>query len=231
MINIVVPSAGRGSRMNSDKPKAFVDCLGTPLIEWALKPLRCLGARIIVIGLEEDKAYYKTLKGIDNIIYLDTVTEGGACTVLKARGYIDNEEPLIIVNNDQYVDFDALHWLASSAKDGSIVVCKKDDPKYSYAVTDMLGKVIMTVEKEVLSNNAMLGYNFYRRGSDFVKAAEKMIMANDRVKGEFYTAPVYNYIIDDGADINVYKVSGNNFYNLGTAKELELSIERLKNEG
>lgn len=37
----------------------------------------------------------------------------------------------------------------------------------------------------------------FSRGEDFVNGAIDMIIENDRVNNEFYTCPVYNYIIKE----------------------------------
>jgi 2-C-methyl-D-erythritol 4-phosphate cytidylyltransferase len=44
----IVPAAGRGERLGSDRPKAFVVCAGRPLIEWSLDVLRQVCDRVVV---------------------------------------------------------------------------------------------------------------------------------------------------------------------------------------
>jgi len=39
-----------------------------------------------------------------DIITIDEVTEGTACTVLAAKDFINNDDPLVIANSDQIVD-------------------------------------------------------------------------------------------------------------------------------
>jgi hypothetical protein len=48
-----------------------------------------------------------------------------------------------------------------------------------------------------------------------------MIARNDRVKGEFYVCPVYNYAIAAGLRIGVYEVAPEAMHGLGTPKDLE----------
>jgi hypothetical protein len=40
-------------------------------------------------------------------VMVDQVTEGAACTALLAREHITNNDPVFIVNSDQYVEWDA----------------------------------------------------------------------------------------------------------------------------
>jgi 2-C-methyl-D-erythritol 4-phosphate cytidylyltransferase len=44
----IVPAAGKGERLGSDRPKAFVVCAGRPLIEWSLDVLRSVCDRVVV---------------------------------------------------------------------------------------------------------------------------------------------------------------------------------------
>jgi 2-C-methyl-D-erythritol 4-phosphate cytidylyltransferase len=44
----IVPAAGKGERLGSDRPKAFVVCAGRPLIEWSLDVLRQVCDRVVV---------------------------------------------------------------------------------------------------------------------------------------------------------------------------------------
>lgn len=136
-------------------------------------------------------------------VLVDQVTEGAACTALLARAHINNDDPVFIVNSDQFVEWDAdAFWkdrIAGNAAevDGDIlcfhVPMEENDIKWSYAALDDKDHVTEIREKEVISENATVGFYYWSRGNDFVESAEAMIAANARVKGEFYVAPVYNF--------------------------------------
>jgi 2-C-methyl-D-erythritol 4-phosphate cytidylyltransferase len=44
----IVPAAGRGERLGSDGPKAFVACGGRPLVEWSLDVLESVCDRVVM---------------------------------------------------------------------------------------------------------------------------------------------------------------------------------------
>src|SRR3954447_23517209 len=44
----IVPAAGRGERLGSDGPKAFVACEGRPLVEWSLDVLDEVCDRVVM---------------------------------------------------------------------------------------------------------------------------------------------------------------------------------------
>ena len=100
---------------------------------------------------------------------------------------------------------------------------KADDPKWSFVGLNGQRLVTRVVEKEVISNEATVGIYNFRRGSDFVRAAEQMIARNLRVNNEFYVAPVYNELIEEGARIAIYNVGreGAGMYGLGIPGDLE----------
>ena len=88
---------------------------------------------------------------------------------------------------------------------------------------DADGRVYEVEEKKVVSNEATVGIYNFRRGSDYVVAAERMIVKNLRVNNEFYVAPAYNEMLAVGQILetcNIGKVDAG-MYGLGTPDDLE----------
>ena len=85
---------------------------------------------------------------------------------------------------------------------------------------------IETAEKVQISRNANIGAYYFAKGRDFIWAAEEMIDENDKTNGEFYIAPVYNYLIRRG---KLIRLSRPRFvHGLGTPKVVEKFLEFLK---
>ena len=158
------------------------------------------------------------------IVTVDHITEGAACTVLLAEKYIDNEDALMIANSDQYVDTDINNYLAAMKDyDGLIMTMPANDPKWSFIRYDENGFVTLVREKEVISDQATVGIYNYKHGSDFVKYAHQMIDKNIRVNNEFYVAPVYNEMIEAGMKL-VYCDVGVKMYGLGVPEDLNIFL-------
>ncbi len=240
MLNIVIPMAGRGSRFAEagyKDPKPLIPVCGKPMIQVVVENLTpqcahrfifiCQNQHIKDYGLEQKlKSYAQNVE----IIGIDGITEGQVCTVLKAKELINNDDPLMTANSDQYIDFDINDYLKDMDDrklDGLIMTMKADDPKWSYARTDMDGLVTETAEKKVISTDATVGIFNFRRGKDLVRAAERMIADNIRVNNEFYTCPCYNYLIQEGHKIGVYGIGEeyNGMYGLGIPKDLEFFLK------
>lgn len=231
--------AGLGSRFSSagyKKPKPFIDVNGKPMIERVLDNLSYPGAKYILIAKDEHLIYESKLvdriKNKYNVEFVSTeiLTEGTAATVLLARRHINNEEPLVIANSDQIVDIDFYRFVnecMGSDIDGSIMTFfdKEKDPKWSFALIDSQGYVKEVKEKIPISHHATVGIYMFNRGRFFVDSAIDMIVHNDRVNGEFYTCPVYNYMIQSGKKINIFEIDYKDMYGLGTPNDLEYFLK------
>ncbi|MEM9075287.1 MAG: glycosyltransferase family 2 protein, partial [Myxococcota bacterium] len=215
-MKIVIPMAGRGSRfadVGVKTPKPLIDVRGKPMYAWATESLPldratglvfiCLEEHLSGLGLREDIA--ERFGGLDPVVIpLDHVTEGQACTVLTAREHI-GDEGLMIFNADTFMKTSLGDHLArmEESVDGLFGVFRAPGDKWSFERTDDKGRVVETAEKKRISEWASTGLYHFTRGTDFVRHADAMIADDQRVNGEFYVAPVYNRMIDAGADIRI----------------------------
>jgi hypothetical protein len=78
-------------------------------------------------------------------------------------------------------------------------------------------------EKNPISDDATVGFYYWKRGSDFVRYADSMIAKDLRVNGEFYVCPVFNEAIADGKKIRTVQAAG--FAGLGTPEDLAAFLE------
>jgi dTDP-glucose pyrophosphorylase len=239
MINIVIPMAGHGSRFSKagfHDPKPLIQVHGKPMIQLVIENLKpniphrfifiCQAAHLNNYPL---RSLLETLAPGCEIIEVMHVTEGAACTILLAKNMINNLNPLMIANCDQYIDCDInkyLRLLENPSVDGFIMTMKASESKWSYIELNDFNKIIRVVEKEVVSDEATVGIYNYRHGLDFVEASERMIRKNLRVNNEFYVAPAYNEMIMDGKEILYYNIGslGEGMHGLGTPEDLNVFI-------
>ncbi len=238
MLNVVIPMAGVGSRFvkaGYQKPKPFIDVAGKPMIIRILENLHYPGATYYLIGrkehLEQERELVKEIERTYNVTFIsiDKLTEGTVCTVLFARQYINNDVPLLIANSDQVVDLEIAKYVDDCLQrslDGSILtfIDQDKDPKWSFAKINSQSLVIEVQEKKPISEFATVGIYFFSQGQYFVNAAIDMIIQNDRVNNEFYTCPVYNYLIKAGYKIGVYNIDAKAMHGLGTPEDLDCYI-------
>lgn len=239
MLNIVIPMAGAGSRFAKAgyaDPKPLIPVHGIPMIKVVIDNLKPnIDHRFIFICQKEHVKLYGLAEKLNHwapncsIVELDGLTEGAACSVLKAKHLINSDNPLMIANSDQYVELDINHYLKKLENenlDGLIMTMTANDPKWSFVGLAQNGLVTKVVEKQVISNEATVGIYNYTHGKDFVRAAEAMIDKDERVNNEFYVAPVYNQLIAEGQKVGIYNIGAEaaGMYGLGIPTDLNLFL-------
>lgn len=239
MLNIVVPMAGRGSRFATagyDVPKPLIDVNGKYMIEVVINNLTpSCPHRFIFVCQEEHYHKFKLeslfTKSCENyeVVTINGITEGAAVTVMKASQLIDSENPLMIANSDQWVDFSIDEYLCDMSQrdlDGSMLTMRACDPKWSYARIDDEGMVSEVVEKVVISDEATVGVYNFKSGKVFCALTRKMIEKGIKSNGEFYVAPVYTLLAQNDGKVGVYNVGeeASGMYGLGIPSDLELFL-------
>jgi dTDP-glucose pyrophosphorylase len=241
MINIVIPMAGAGSRFAEagyEKPKPFIDVAGKPMIVRVLENLAYPNARYILIArkdhLQQEKELVVWIERNYNakFVTVDSLTEGTACTVLYARSLIRSQAPVVIANSDQIINIkfeDFINDAINRKIDGSILtfIDAERNPKWSFAQLNADGLVTEVQEKKPISSYATVGIYLFSNGEDFIESVVQMIIENDRVNGEFYTCPTYNYLIRQGRKVGIYNIESSQMNGIGTPRDLDLYLQSI----
>jgi dTDP-glucose pyrophosphorylase len=236
-LNVLVPMAGAGSRFAQQGytfPKPLIEVNGKPMIQVVVENLNIEAHYIFIVQQEHYEKY--NLKYLLNliapgcdIVQVNGITEGAACSTLLAKEYIDNDSPLLMANSDQYVEWNSnecMYAFTADEIDGGILTFEATHPKWSYAKIGADGFVNEVAEKKVISNQATVGVYYWKRGSDYVKYAEDMISKNIRVNNEFYVCPVFNQAIEDGKKVKVKRIG--KMWGIGTPEDLETFLKNYK---
>lgn len=236
-LNVLIPMAGAGSRFEQAGytfPKPLIDVRNKPMIQVVAENLNIKANYIYIVQKQHREKYnLDTLLNLITpncqVIEVDEITEGAACTALLAKELIDSDKPLFFANSDQFVEWDSnefMYKMNETDCDGGIVTFEATHPKWSFAKVNKKGLVVEVAEKNPISNIATVGYYWWRQGADFVKYAEQMIDKNVRVNNEFYVCPVFNEAIADGKEIRTYNVD--RMWGLGTPEDLKFYLENNK---
>ena len=230
-MTVLIPMAGAGSRFEQAGytfPKPLIEVNGKPMIQVVVENLNIDAKHIFIVQKEHYEKY--NLKYLLNlitnnnceIVQVDGITDGAACTTLLAKQFIDNDEPLVMANSDQFVEWDSNEFMYSMTADnidGGIVSFEATHPKWSFVKLNDDGFVSEVAEKKSISNIATVGIYYWNKGSDYVKYAEQMIDKDIRTNNEFYVCPVYNEAISDDKKIKVFPIE--QMWGLGTPEDLE----------
>lgn len=240
-MKVLIPMAGAGSRFEKAGytfPKPLIEVNGKSMIQVVTENLN-IDARHVYIVQKSHHEQYNLKETLDQIssgckiVQVDTLTEGAACTTLLAKEYINNDQPLLMANSDQFVDWNSnefMYSMVGDEVDGGILTFKSTHPKWSYVKLDEHGFVTEVAEKKPISDIATVGIYYWKKGSDYVKYAEQMIEKNMRVNNEFYTAPVYNEAIADGKKIKIFNIQESGMWGLGTPEDLDHFLKHHENK-
>jgi HAD superfamily hydrolase (TIGR01509 family) len=238
-IQVVIPMAGEGSRFQKagyTVPKPFIDVRGKHMIQWVIDNVSSTKYKLEFIflcrekHLENNSMSFLDSQGLSyKIVPVQTLTEGAACTVLLAKNILNQELPIVIVNSDQYLEWDADSFytsLLNPTYDGVISTFYSPDPsdtKWSFVELDKNTLITKVAEKIWLGPNATTGIYGWKRASEFILYAEKMIEKNVRVNNEFYICPVYNEAIQDKKKIRLIECK--KIWGLGVPEDLDYFLK------
>lgn len=228
-MNIVIPMAGAGSRFANagfDTPKPLIEVMGKAMVEHAIRSFDVDG-RFIFITRDFGELHnrilsnvLKTLRPESIEIKIDTVTSGAVESALHAQRFIDNDSPLVIYNCDQKIDWDAdvlLNHIEEKDPDALLVLYKSTNPCNSFAeIVD--NNIVRVAEKNPISDNALIGFHYWKHGSDFCASASKL-MDHYRSSGspECYVSETYNYLYKK---VSAYFIANNVYIPLGTPEDV-----------
>jgi len=235
-MNILIPMAGAGSRFSQvgySFPKPLIEVKGKPMIQVVVESLKMDVNYIYIVQKSHREKYnLDTLLNLITpnctIVETEGITEGAACTTLLAEHLINNDNPLLITNSDQFIDWNSTEFMYQMNEkdyDGGIVSFPATHPKWSFAKTDENNIVLEVAEKKPISNKATAGIYYWKNGSDYVKYAKQMIDKDIRVNNEFYVCPIYNEAIQDNKLIYNFDIEADKMWGLGTPEDLNHYLE------
>src|SRR5688572_27135794 len=238
-MNFLNTIAGEGRRVREagyDLPKMLIEAKGKTLLEWSIDSLPLnLCTRLIFVGQQKHEDEFQLSKKIISIYgnrvnslhfkFLDTLTRGQSETACLAKHLIDPSLPLLIFNIDTQFSSSSLEKnLLKTNVDGVLGAFYSKEPRFSFASLNSDGFVTQTAEKEVISSNALTGLYHFTYPEDFFEAAQSSFSKNETTKGEFYIAPLYNYLIAKGRNLIVDMADEVNI--LGTPEELDMFLRK-----
>ena len=231
--------AGEGRRFREvgyELPKMLIEAKGKTLLEWSIDSLPlALCSRLIFVAQQKHENEFQLSGKIRSMYtnrvkslhfkFIDKLTRGQSETACLAKDLIDLSQPLLIFNIDTQFSSSSLEKnLLRKNIDGVLGAFYSEEPRFSFAALNDDGFVTKTAEKEVISSNALTGLYHFTYPEDFFEAAGSAFAKNETTKGEFYIAPLYNHLINNGRKLIVDVADEVNI--LGTPEELEIFLKK-----
>jgi UDP-N-acetylglucosamine diphosphorylase / glucose-1-phosphate thymidylyltransferase / UDP-N-acetylgalactosamine diphosphorylase / glucosamine-1-phosphate N-acetyltransferase / galactosamine-1-phosphate N-acetyltransferase len=223
---LIMPMAGNGSRFSAagySDPKPLVDVRGKPMFVQAVDNIGLEFDEMIFIVQKSHNIRDRVLEYYPNahVVEIDGITQGAACSVLLADPYISDEDAVFVSNCDQLIQWDTNDFKTKMDNDGIILTfdCPNRNPKWSFAQTDTIGRVVRVAEKDPISELATTGHYYWSHWITFKNSVNEMIQNNDRFNNEFYLCPTFNYTINHGGHVVTSHVT--EMHGLGTPEDLQ----------
>lgn len=198
-MRVVVPMAGKGTRTKtfSNSPKPLIPIGKHFMFEVALRSLQVPITELIFVVSQEHVDVYKIDDAIQSrfpdskVIVQTSPLTGPLTSILEASSFIDND-PLLILDCDMFneVDLSTLFQY-----DIGLCVQVSNNPNYSYVDIDKR----LIKEKVTISDKALSGIVFWKRGTDFVKYANASLNSS---KGELFQSSAIQLALDDGLSLS-----------------------------
>lgn len=206
----IFPMAGKGSRTSQlGEFKPFIEICGKKMLRWLLLSIKKNISKtddLVFITTEyfyEKYAIQRELcqlvqaLNISNSVDIVTVKRtppGPAASVYAAKENFSHENQVIVINCDQYIDFDIPQL--EGRKSGFLPIYSNFGEKSSY-VEIQQGKIVRIVEKENISNLASAGVYGLGSGKALIAALDNQIKHDIMYKNEYYVGPALNFLIED----------------------------------
>lgn len=152
-------------------------------------------------------------------------TQGAACTALMCIEHIDLDSELLILNSNEFLDIDykaALDGFRAADFDAGVVTFHSIHPRYSYVQLDSDGLIVEAAEKHPISRHATAGFYWFRKGADFVDAAQNMIRKDAQVDGKFFISLVFNELVLKQKRMGVLEVDSRHYHPLKSRRQVSV---------
>lgn len=229
---IVIPMLGRSSRFFNEGytlPKYQLPLAGETVFAKSLRSFERQFAQETFLFLVRND--YHALQfvareicrlGIKDYRILEVAhdTRGQADSVsIGIRDYRD-DVPILIFNIDT-IRHDFEFPSHEHCGDGFLEVFEGEGDNWSFIEAGKGSRVLRTTEKKRISDLCCNGIYGFSRAADFNEALQAYIASEENVGGEIYVAPLYNYLIKKGCEINFRFVKSSIIDHCGIPEDYE----------
>jgi NDP-sugar pyrophosphorylase family protein len=241
----LLPLAGRGSRFvkkDYNVPKPLINVSNKPMI---VQAVNCIpkSTYFTFICLKEHIENYNLKQELNknynnpNLVIIDKVTEGQACTCelgLNSTNF-DLEQSIFIsaCDNGVYYDVDKYQKLVDDDSVDVIVWSFRNNPAsknnpnmYAWMDVDendniksISCKKFIDGVHDIKKSHVIIGTMFFRKAKYFIEGLQKNYKENYRTNNEFYVDDVINQNIKEGLNVKVFEVD--NYICWGTPDDYE----------
>jgi len=158
------------------------------------------------------------------VVAVSGETAGAACTALLCIHHIAPDDELLILNSNEFLDVNyrrPIDEFRARELDAGVITFKSLHPRYSYVAVDAAGLVVQAAEKRPISQHATAGFYWFKRGADFIAAAQAMIRKDAHVDEKFFICPTLNEIVLTGRRIGAFEIDPRHYHPLKSQRQID----------
>ncbi len=239
-LHLIQPMGGGGTRFKKtgeEMPKPLIELFGHPFFYWAVRSVEkfaeplditfvILKEHVERFGLDERIREYYPNAGICVIPH---VLDGAVLTCMEAAKHIEDDMPLLFNDCDHSFLCNEFYDMVCGPRpgfDAALLTFDSQSPAFSYVSYDGSGRVSGTVEKQVVSRDAICGAYYFRDRELFGQLAGRYLETCSYK--EYYISGLYNELVKTGGEVRVFHLDTH--ISFGTPDEYDeaLSCTRLK---
>jgi hypothetical protein len=126
-----------------------------------------------------------------------------------AAGDVVADQPLVIAAGDSCIlggIQEHVSTLLGWGVSAGTIAFKSDDPRWSYLAVNSSNVVTQIAEKSVIGPLATTGVFFFRRGSDFLEAAEWCLVNSAHHRNQYYVSTALNQLLVAGHSVSFVEI-------------------------
>lgn len=234
---ILITMAGLSSRFAKSGytlPKYALDLQGISMFEWAIRSFEFyFEDEHFVFVVRPDKFAVSFVEnavkkmGVRSyeIFCLERDTRGQAETAYMALNKYSEDFSVTVFNIDT-IRYKYKKPKFLSECDGYLEVFHGEGEHWSFVEPGPGESVVRTAEKERISGLCSDGLYYFKSQLQFCSIFEQALYANEQVKGEFYIAPLYNRLINNGGVVKYDVIGLEQIDFCGTPEEYEALVKK-----
>lgn len=149
-------------------------------------------------------------------------TAGASCTALLATDSFAQEDELLILNGNEYLEFDfakIINKFKMTQAGAGLVYFNSAHPRYSFVKLDSSNFVTEAAEKTPISNHATIGFYWFSSMEMFRNAAMMQIKKRSSYQDKYFICPSFNELILKGILVSAVEISPSEFKSLKTQRQ------------
>lgn len=215
-MNVLILAAGNTNQNDLLMPTCLTEIDDKPILQIITENCQKIDdVRLIFAINEQDIKRFsldkvcQILEPKAQIIAIKGNTQGAACTALLTIDYINNDDELLILAANEKIGVDFNNIVQSfrgQNLDAGTIVFSAIHPRYSYVRLNVDGFVEEVAEKRPISRFATAGFFWFKQGSQFINAAQSMLLKRAEVSGNFFISPTLNELILKRKIIGIFEI-------------------------